>query len=240
MIRRARCHKGRVHAETRRSGERRPRGQTFVSTGEEVKRRGCWVENRVGVTLCVESALSRDPQILSRRQNSNAGWLKVIRRTTLLVPIVLFSGVVTLGAATQPKFRPSSVGGAGVGRYVVTLTEEAGFEDPAALRQELAQLYGAKLEVTASYGGRQFALTMTYARARLLSSDPRVIEVAEVPPTIAAPTPAASRLPRHPISHLGRRAMATTVKAARTPTTALAISQPLAQTPTSMTAHSVS
>jgi RHS repeat-associated protein len=111
--------------------------------------------------------------------------------TTLFVAIVLFSGVVTLGAATQPGFRPSSVVGAGVGRYVVTLTEEAGFDDPAALRQELAQLYGAKLEATASSAGRQFAVTMTYSRARLLSSDPRVIEVAEVPPTIAAPTPAA-------------------------------------------------
>jgi RHS repeat-associated protein len=113
--------------------------------------------------------------------------------TTLFVAIVLFSGVVTLGAATQPKFRPSSVVGAGVGRYVVTLTEEAGFDAPAALRQELelAQLYGAKLEATASSAGRQFAVTMTYARARLLSSDSRVIEVAEVPPTIAAPTSAA-------------------------------------------------
>jgi RHS repeat-associated protein len=122
--------------------------------------------------------------------------------TTLLVAIVLFSGV-TLGAATQPKFRPSNGGGAGVGRYVVTLTEEAGFDDPAALRQEIAQFYGAKVEAVASSGGRQFEVTMTYARARLLSSDPRVIEVAEIPLPIAAPMPTAS--PFTTASHLTPR-----------------------------------
>ncbi len=127
-----------------------------------------------------------------------------MNKLTLLVPIVLLSGVIALGAASQPKFRPSSVGGAGVGRYAVTLTEEAGFDDAAALLQELAQLYGAKLdEATTSSGGRQFVVTMTYARARLLSSDPRVIEVAEVPPTMAEPTPAAS--PSSTASHLTPR-----------------------------------
>jgi RHS repeat-associated protein len=130
--------------------------------------------------------------------------LKVMKRTTLLVPIVLLSGVVSLVAAAQPKFRPSNSGGAGVGRYVVTLTEEAGFDDPAALRQELAQLYGAKLDgETASSRGRQFAVTMMYARARLLSSDPRVIEVVEIPLSIEAPTPAAP--PSTTASHLTPR-----------------------------------
>jgi hypothetical protein len=126
-----------------------------------------------------------------------------MKGTPLLVPIVLFSGVIALSAAPQPKFRPSNVGGAGVGRYVVTVTDEARLDDPAALRKELGQLYGAKLEATASLGGRQFAVMMTDARARLLSSDPRVIEVAEIPLPIAAPTPAIS--PSTTASHLTPR-----------------------------------
>jgi RHS repeat-associated protein len=134
---------------------------------------------RVGVTLYFEIALSRDPRSLSREE---------MNKTSLLVPILLFSGVVPLGAATQSKFRPSSVGGAGVGRYVVTVTEEAGFDDPAALRKELALIYGAKLDVNASADARQFAVTMTSARARLLSTDPRVTEVVEFPLTTPAPS----------------------------------------------------
>jgi RHS repeat-associated protein len=110
-------------------------------------------------------------------------------RIALLASALLLGCVVTLGAATPPKFRPSGSDEAGVGRYIVTLTEDAGVEDPAALRRELALLYGARLEADTSSGVRQFAVTMTPERARLLSADPRVIEVAEVPLSTTAAAP---------------------------------------------------
>jgi len=69
----------------------------------------------------------------------------MIKRTAVLV-FLLLGGVVTLGAADQPKLRSSGSG------------------DPA--------------------GVRQFAVTMTPVRARLISSDPRVSAVAEVPSTV--------------------------------------------------------
>jgi RHS repeat-associated protein len=110
----------------------------------------------------------------------------------LLVHIALFSAAVSVGGATRPKFRRAASAGAGDSRYLVTLSEEVVTDDPAALRQELALIYGAKLEVNASSDVRQFAVTMMSERARLLSADPRVIEVVEVPLTTPAPLTAAS------------------------------------------------
>jgi YD repeat-containing protein len=120
-------------------------------------------------------------------------------RIILLVYAVLVSGVATLGAATRPKFQPSGSGDAGIGHYVVMLTE--GAEDSAALRQELALLYGARLEANASSDMRQFVVTMLPARAQLLSADPRVSEVAEVSlTTTAASEPGAPPAASAPVS----------------------------------------
>ncbi|HSY51992.1 MAG TPA: hypothetical protein VLC46_24530 [Thermoanaerobaculia bacterium] len=110
-------------------------------------------------------------------------------RIVLLIHVALFAGVTTLGAATRPTFQPSGSGDAGIGRYVVTLTEGAGVEDPVALRQELAVLYGAKLDANASSDIRRFAVTMPPARAQLLSADPLVSEVAEAPLTTTGSAP---------------------------------------------------
>ncbi len=105
-----------------------------------------------------------------------------------LLPIALFSAAVSAVGATRPKFRPATPGGAGDNRYVVTLNEEAAMDDPATLRKELALTYGARLEAKASSDARQFTVTTTSARARLLSTDPRVMEVVEVPLTTPAPS----------------------------------------------------
>jgi RHS repeat-associated protein len=112
----------------------------------------------------------------------------------LLVILATLTAAVSADGATRPRFRPAVVGSAGDGRYVVTLAEDGAMEDPAALRQELALIYGAKLEVNASSDARQFTVTTASARARLLSADPRVVEVVEVPITAPAPshTPASS------------------------------------------------
>src|SRR4051812_47340004 len=104
-------------------------------------------------------------------------------RIALLVYVVLFSGFTTLGAATRPKFQPSGSGDAGIGRYVVTLAQDTVGDDLGALKRELALTYGARLEANFSSDVQQFVVTMLPARARLLSADPRVSEVAEVPLT---------------------------------------------------------
>ena len=112
-------------------------------------------------------------------------------KIALLVYVVLISGLVTVGAATRPKFQPSGSVDAGIdGRYVVTLSEDTVGDDLGVLKQELAALYGARIEANSSSAGQQFAVTMMPSRARLLSADPRVSEVAEVPlTTTAAATP---------------------------------------------------
>jgi len=99
-------------------------------------------------------------------------------RIAVLVFVVLILGAaVTLAAATQPKFRSSD---SGAGRYLVTLAADEA-EYLAATKGELVALYGARLDPGPPVGIRQFVVTMTAARARLLSSDPRVSEVAETP-----------------------------------------------------------
>ncbi|HSY50861.1 MAG TPA: DUF5675 family protein [Thermoanaerobaculia bacterium] len=113
----------------------------------------------------------------------------------VVVFLLLIGGAVTLGAA-QPKFRSSGSGDPGSSRYLVTLADDANAQDLAAAKAELAALYGARIETDASIGVRQFAVTMTLARARLLSSDPRVSEVAESPST-QPPAPAPVSAARH-------------------------------------------
>jgi len=107
-------------------------------------------------------------------------------RVALLVYVLLFFDLGALCAATGPKFQPSGSGDQGIGRYLVTLSDDAS-EDAAAMKKELATLYGARLDISASSDVRQFTVTMMPARARLLSADPRVNGVAEVPLTAEAP-----------------------------------------------------
>jgi RHS repeat-associated protein len=110
-------------------------------------------------------------------------------RVVLLASVVLLSSVVTLGAATRPKFQPAGSGGASIGRYVVTLAEDTTSDDLETLKRELALLYGGQIEADPSSGMQQFAVVMMPARARLLSADPRVSEVIEVPLRTTAASP---------------------------------------------------
>jgi RHS repeat-associated protein len=107
-------------------------------------------------------------------------------RFALLVYVLLLVDVVTISAAAGPKFQPFGPGDPGIGRYLVTLADDPS-EDIAAMKRDLALLYGARLEADGYSGVRQFTVTMIPARARLLSADPRVIAVADVPMTPEAP-----------------------------------------------------
>jgi RHS repeat-associated protein len=115
-------------------------------------------------------------------------------RVALLVYVLLLFDLGILCAATGPKFQPSGSGDPGIGRYLVTLSDDAS-EDAAAMKKELATLYGARLEADVSSDVRQFTVTMMPARARLLSADPRVNGVAEVPLTAEAPPAAPASVP---------------------------------------------
>jgi hypothetical protein len=119
----------------------------------------------------------------------------------------------------------------------VTLSDDAS-EDAAAIKKELATLYGARLDISASSDVPQFTVTMMPARARLLSADPRVNGVAEVPLTAESPAAPASVSSARRFTP-NRPAMAMTVKAGRTPTTERATSRPSARTHTRMTPRSV-
>jgi RHS repeat-associated protein len=121
-----------------------------------------------------------------------------VRWWALVAAVVLFGIAGTLSAANRPKFQPSEPGGVGIGRYLVTLADDTVADDLGALKRELALLYGARLEANTPAGPQQFAVTMLPSRARLLSSDPRVREVVEVPKTTtadASPKTAAVGLP---------------------------------------------
>jgi RHS repeat-associated protein len=108
---------------------------------------------------------------------------------TLLVYFVLLSGVAILGAATRPKFQPSGSVDGDIARYVVTLAEDTVGDDLGALKRELALTYGARLEANTTSDLQQFVVIMLPARARLLSADHRVSEVAEVSLTTTAASP---------------------------------------------------
>jgi RHS repeat-associated protein len=118
------------------------------------------------------------------------------RRIALLTFLVLIAGAFSLSAGTAEKVRSAGSDGPEGSRYVVTLRSEAA-DDLATVKQELAAIYGARLEIADSSDARQFVMTMLPARARLLGVDPRVRGVVEAP--ISAPVPAAS--PRHLTPH---------------------------------------
>jgi RHS repeat-associated protein len=115
----------------------------------------------------------------------------MMKNTRIAVSIILFLVCcsATFAAGTQPV-------GARIGHYIVTLPAGASADDLAAMKGEVVVLYGAALEVNTSAGVRQFGAAMTPAHAKLLSSDPRVSEVAEVPAMMPA-VPAATSSSRH-------------------------------------------
>jgi RHS repeat-associated protein len=115
--------------------------------------------------------------------------MMTIKRLASLVFAIIVS-VTALEAATPSKFRPAAASEPEIGRYVITVTDAT--DDIAAMKQQVTVLYDASIEADPSAGVRQFAVTMTPARARLLSADPRVVEVAEVRETAPVPPSAAS------------------------------------------------
>src|SRR5947199_4020262 len=102
--------------------------------------------------------------------------------------------LLTCGAALgadQPKFVAAGADDVSAGHYVVTLAGTASAEDVAAMKSEVAVIYGATLDAGPS-AVRQFAAAMTPAHAKLLSTDPRISEVAETPRSRPSAAPVAT------------------------------------------------
>src|SRR5438270_2326714 len=113
-------------------------------------------------------------------------------KTSRIFVSLLFLLICGAALATdQPKFRAAGAEDAGVGHYVVTLPRNGSAEDVAAMQREASILYGAELDGAPS-GVRQFAATMTPAHAKLLSTDPRISEVAESPRSRPSAAPASA------------------------------------------------
>ncbi|HEX8153119.1 MAG TPA: RHS repeat-associated core domain-containing protein [Thermoanaerobaculia bacterium] len=119
-----------------------------------------------------------------------------MKRMLLTVVLTLWCGTAF---AAPEKYHPAAGPEAAVGRYLVTLGELAA-GDLVALSTRLAAQYGGRVEPYAEDGFRGFLISMTPARARLLSDDPRVAVVDEQPtspavtPVIAPPASAAQAL----------------------------------------------
>lgn len=96
--------------------------------------------------------------------------------------------VTSLGAAAQPeeKFRASGANAGLPSRYRVHLALKPGDELETVIRQ-LTATYGGRLEPYAEVGFEGFMIVVSETRARLLSSDPRVAVVEEMPPAAVLP-----------------------------------------------------
>jgi RHS repeat-associated protein len=96
---------------------------------------------------------------------------------TVLVLLFVTSAVT----AQQSKFQSSQETGGVPGRYRVQLELRPG-DDLAAISSQLAATYGARIEPFAQEGFTGFAIIATPARARLMSSDPRVVAIVDLDP----------------------------------------------------------
>src|SRR5687767_4478807 len=104
----------------------------------------------------------------------------------------------TLGVLAQdtPKFRSTGESAGLPARYRVTLALQSG-DDLEVVSRQLAATYKGRLEPYAEAGFTGFAVVLTDTRARLLSTDPRVLLVEEMaaPQTIPqAPAPPSAAL----------------------------------------------
>ena len=104
-------------------------------------------------------------------------------RTVRMIAVSLSVAVSAIGAASadSPRFHPAPGTMPVIGRYVVTLADSVAEELTESSVRGMAMSYGGQLEPSPSSNLRQFAISMAPARARTLSADPRVREVAEIP-----------------------------------------------------------
>ena len=87
-----------------------------------------------------------------------------------------------------------------IGRYVVTLADSVAEDLIESSVRGMAMSYSGQLEPPPSSNVRQFAISMAPARARTLSTDPRVREVVEIPQSDeagSATAPSHADLSRH-------------------------------------------
>jgi len=85
---------------------------------------------------------------------------------------------ISIAEGAESKFHPASGFDPVIGHYLVTL--DPSVADAGTTAEALARSYGGQLEGSASPDPRTFAVTMLPSRARTLSADPRVREVAEI------------------------------------------------------------
>jgi|GEM_PF-5693852 len=92
----------------------------------------------------------------------------------------MFVALAAVAGATDLKFHAAPGPEPVVGRYLVTLDSSVTPELAAGTASSLARTYGGQLEPYQSSDARQFAIAMLPARARGLSADQRVRDVAEI------------------------------------------------------------
>ena len=95
-------------------------------------------------------------------------------RWTRIAAMVLLLFVAGTVAPQQSRFSSSQETGGAPGRYRVEVELRPG-DDLVAVSSRLAATYGARIETFAEEGFSGFAIIATPARARLMSSDPRVV-----------------------------------------------------------------
>ena len=109
----------------------------------------------------------------------------------LVFSIVAAVLLLSTGSVTaQEKFQTAQETGGAPGRYRVEVELRPG-DDLIAITRQLAATYGARLEPYAEEGFTGFAIQATPARARLMSSDPRVVAIVD----LEAPSPARATPP---------------------------------------------
>ena len=109
--------------------------------------------------------------------------------TAAAAAVALLLFVTGAVAAQESRFFSSQETGGAPGRYRVELELRPG-DDLVALSSQLAATYGARIEPYAEEGFHGFAIMATPARARLMSSDPRVVAITDLNPPVNEAAPA--------------------------------------------------
>lgn len=121
-----------------------------------------------------------------------------MRRMTYVIAVLALV-LTTLGVLAQdtPKFRSTGESAGLPARYRVTLALQSG-DDLEVVSRQLAATHKGRLEPYAEEGLTGFAIVLTDTRARLLSTDPRVLLVEEMAAPPVSPQPPSMALSRPP------------------------------------------
>ena len=109
--------------------------------------------------------------------------------TAAAAAVALLMFLTSVLAAQESRFFSSQETGGAPGRYRVELELRPG-DDLIAISGQLAATYGARIEPFAEDGFHGFAIVATPTRARLMSSDPRVVAITDLDSPVNTDSPA--------------------------------------------------